>query len=387
MRRIVDGLWAQAQHILISQDSQPIHHQTKKESFHMNDCSNAPFVRALRGETVSPSPIWLMRQAGRYLPEYRALRAEAGDFLSLCFTPRFAVEATLQPIRRYGFDAAILFSDILVINWALGQSLAFEKGEGPILSPVADAEAFKKLTEDALESRLDPVYEAIRALKAELGPETPLIGFTGAPWTLATYAIAGRGTPDQAPAKSLLTGDPDLFFDLLAMLERSVARHLKAQIAAGVDAVMVFDSWASAVPVDAFERICLEPFARIRAEIASASPETPVIAFPRRVGPQGYAAYDARSGADCLALDQSVDLNWAAKNLTRTRALQGAIDPALLLGSKEDLDAALTATRGAMAGRAHILNLGHGITPDVDPEMVAHMVSFWREGAEREAGR
>ena len=347
----------------------------------MNDCSNAPLLRALRGEQVSPSPIWLMRQAGRYLPEYRALRAEAGDFLSLCFTPRFAVEATLQPIRRYGFDAAILFSDILVVNWALGQTLSFQAGEGPVLSPVSHRDAFEALDEKPIEERLAPVYDAVRDLKVQLDARTPLIGFAGAPWTLATYAIAGRGTPDQAPAKSLLSADPDLFFDLLALLERSVTRHLLAQIDAGVDAVMIFDSWASAVPNAYFERICVEPFARMRAEIASERPETPVIAFPRAVGPEGYLAYDARSGADCLALDQSVDLVWAAKTLTRTNALQGAIDPKLLLGGRSKLDAALDATREAMKDRAHILNLGHGITPDASPDLVARLVSYWRDGA------
>ncbi|MCI4663359.1 MAG: uroporphyrinogen decarboxylase [Neomegalonema sp.] len=337
-------------------------------------------MRALRGHAARPSPVWIMRQAGRYLPEYRELRAEAGDFLSLCFTPKFAVEATLQPIRRYQFDAAILFSDILVVNWALGQSLRFAQGEGPLLSPVSDAKSFETLNADALETKLEPVYEAVRSLKQELGAQTPLIGFAGAPWTLATYAIAGRGTPDQAPAKSLLKRDPDLFLALLDLLERSVARHLAAQIEAGVDAVKVFDSWASAAPSDAFERICLESFARIRAELAAKYPDTPVIAFPRGVGKDGYAAYDAHSGADCLALDQSVDLVWAAQNLTQTTALQGALDPALLLGDAASLERAMDATREAVGDRPHVLNLGHGVTPDVPPEMVAHLVNYWRGG-------
>lgn len=322
-----------------------------------------------------------MRQAGRYLPEYRALRARAGDFLSLCFTPEHAVEATLQPIRRYGFDAAILFSDILVVNWALGQSLRFAEGEGPLLNPITDKAGFDALDPNGLTERLAPVYEAVRRLKAELGAETPLIGFAGAPWTLATYAIAGRGTPDQAPAKSLLREDPSLFHALIDLLTRSVAAHLQAQIKAGADAVMLFDSWAGSAPRDAFDAICLEPFARIRAELPA---ETPVIAFPRGSGPEGFATFDAQGGATCLGLDHSVDLDWAAENLVNTPALQGAIDPALLLGSRADLERALDATRRAMEKRPHILNLAHGITPKVDPEMVAHLLTYWRGGAEEQ---
>ncbi len=348
----------------------------------MIDCSHTPFLRVLGGEAVKPAPVWIMRQAGRYLPEYRELRAKAGDFLSLCFTPEFAVEATLQPIRRYAFDAAILFSDILVVNWALRQSLRFAEGEGPLLDPIQDAASLARLDEDGLVDRLEPVYEAIRRLKSELGPQTPLIGFTGAPWTLATYAIAGRGTPDQAPAKSLLREDPALFHDLLEILRRAAARHLAAQVAAGVDAVMLFDSWAGAAPEDAYEALCLDPFRRIRAELPT---ETPVIAFPRGSGQARYAAFDANAGADCLALDQSIDVSWAATTLVKTPALQGALDPALLLGPVEALEAALDATRSAMRGRAHVLNLGHGITPNVDPDRVAHLVDYWRRGAD-EAG-
>lgn len=322
--------------------------------------------------------MWIMRQAGRYLPEYRELRTRVPSFLDFCFTPDLAVEATLQPIRRYGFDAAILFSDILVINWSLGQPVTFVQGEGPKLEPIRSASDLAALRPDAVVERLEPVFETIRRLKVELGPETPLIGFAGAPWTLATYMIEGGGSKDHAHSRRILAGDPALYDAITEMLENAVVAFLTAQIDAGVDAVKLFDSWAGALDPIGRERASLHPLKRIAARLKAARPETPIIAFPRNVG-AAYAHYDRELSVDALALDASADLDWASGALTTVSALQGALDPIYLtIEDNAALDRAIERQRAAFRGRPHIFNLGHGVTPEASPEAVAHLVARWR---------
>lgn len=334
-------------------------------------------LRVLRGEPSSPAPVWLMRQAGRYLPEYRETRLRAGSFLDLCFTPDLATEVTLQPIRRFGFDAAILFSDILVAPWAMGQSVRFEEGVGPIVETVrsrADAEALA--VEGAVE-RLEPVLQAVRQIKAALPAGTPLIGFAGAPWTLATYLFGGKGSVDQAPTKLAALGDPEMFSLTMAKLEQLVGDFLIAQIDAGVDAVKIFDSWAGAATAAMMREHVEAPLARLTARLKRERPEAPVIVFPRGVG-SALERMQSVIAPDGLALDSGVDAAWAAQTLTSATALQGNIDPVFMRGPEAALLVELDRLRDAMRGRPHILNLGHGITPEADIARVEAMLTHWR---------
>lgn len=346
----------------------------------MSLIEESPFLRALKGEAVSPAPVWIMRQAGRYLPEYRATRKQAGSFLDLCYSPELATEVTLQPIRRFGFDAAILFSDILVIPWALGRDVRFEEGVGPRLDPIEDPEAVDRLEPelDSMVSRLEPVMEAVRRIRAALPAETPLIGFAGAPWTLATYMIAGRGTPDQAPAKLFAYAHPQAFEKLIRILEEAVVRLLAAQASAGVNALKIFDSWAGSLTPGMIDGASIAPLGRIRQALQAEAAGIPLIVFPRGVG-QTYVRYDAEVAPDGLAIDQSVDMRWAARTLTTSKALQGNLDPVLMRAPLHAIDTDVAALREAMAGRAHILNLGHGVTPDSRIENVAHLLKTWRQ--------
>lgn len=336
------------------------------------------FMRALRGEAVTPAPVWVMRQAGRYLPEYRETRARAGSFLDLCFTPELAAEVTLQPIRRFGFDAAILFSDILVIPWALGQPVDFVEGVGPVLEPITTEAAFERLEFDGFLDRLAPVFQAIGRITAALPPHVPLIGFAGAPWTLATYMIAGRGTPDQGPAKALAASNSALFQRMIALLERCCAALLARQIAAGADAVKLFDSWAGSAPAP--ERMVVEPLARIAEALRSDHPETPLIVFPRQFGAR-LPQLSRIVAPNALALDQDVDIDWLRSEISDEIALQGALDPTLLLGEREPLQAALDEQRQEFRGAAHIFNLGHGVTPEAKIENVEFMLDYWRNAS------
>ncbi len=337
----------------------------------MTPADRGPMMRTLRGERTPVPPVWLMRQAGRYLPEYRAVRAKAGSFLDLCYTPELAAEVTLQPVRRFGFDAAILFADILLVPHALGADLLFVEGEGPRLSTVTSAADLAALgPADAVHERLAPVYDTLRLLRAELPAEVPLIGFAGAPWTVATYMIAGRGTPDQAPARGLLYRDPATFMALMAKIEAATLAYLLAQVAAGAQVVKLFDSWAGAVPGPHFRALCIEPVARIAAAIRAAYPEVPVIGFARGAG-AGHAAFAAETGVDCVALDTAVDPAWAAAAVQRGRlAVQGNLDPLLMVLGGRPLEDAARAVVEAFAGGPHVFNLGHGITPDADPRHV-----------------
>ena len=341
--------------------------------------TQSAFLRTLAGEKIDPSPIWLMRQAGRYLPEYRETRAEAGGFLDLCFNPELATEVTLQPIRRFGFDAAILFSDILVAPLALGQKVWFEEGEGPRLEPAATADAIDRLDFDGFLERLEPVFEAIRRIKQGLPPGTPLIGFSGAPWTLATYMLAGRGSSDHAVAKLFALEQPALFDRLIEINAKAVAMLLQAQADAGVDAVKIFDSWAGAAWPSLFERACVAPAAEIRETLAASHPNLPLIAFPRGSG-AALPAYAEAVKPQAVAIDSATDLAWAAKAVEFPCALQGNLDPIFMRGPQEALAPELDRIRSAVEGRPHILNLGHGITPQSQIDNVSFLVEHWRKG-------
>ena len=327
-------------------------------------------LRALSGETLPTPPVWLMRQAGRYLPEYRATRAKAGDFLSLCYTPDLAAEVTLQPIRRYGFDAAILFADILLIPDALGADLWFVTGEGPRLSTITGPDGLKPLKgKDDIHDHLAPVYETVKILSQELPKETTLIGFAGAPWTVATYMIAGRGTPDQAPAHKLRQEDPATFDALINLLTDATIEYLSKQVEAGAEVVKIFDSWAGSLKGEAFDRYALEPAKKITQEMKQRFPGLPVIAFPREAGDK-YIGFAKAVGADCLALDASVDATWAAQHLQKDGCLQGNLDPKLMITGSDALRQEARRIVDALKNGPHIFNLGHGITPEADPENV-----------------
>lgn len=337
-------------------------------------------LRALAGETLPTPPIWMMRQAGRYLPEYRATRAEAGDFLSLCYNSDLAAEVTLQPIRRYGFDAAILFADILLLPQALGADLWFVTGEGPRLSTITGPEGMRALKgKDDIHDHLAPVYETVRILSRELPKETTLIGFAGAPWTVATYMIAGRGTPDQGPAHALREGDNATFEALIDLLTESTIEYLSCQVQAGAEVIKLFDSWAGSLKGDAFEKYALAPAKRIISELKARHPGLPIIAFPREAG-DNYIGFAKAVGADCLAIDNSVSATWAAENLQPDSCIQGNLAPGHMVTGGQALIDETRRIVEAFRGGPHIFNLGHGITPDADPENVQLMIDTVRKG-------
>jgi uroporphyrinogen decarboxylase len=331
-----------------------------------------PLLAALRGIMPARVPIWLMRQAGRYLPEYRAIRAAAGSFLELCYTPELAAEITLQPVRRYAMDAAILFSDILVVPDGLGCEVAFVEGQGPQLRPVRDAVAVAGLGAGALHQRLAPVYETVRQVADRLPPEVALIGFAGAPWTVAAYMVEGGGSKEFHHARRFARRDPQAFARLIDLLVEATADYLVAQIRAGAEVVQLFDSWAGVLPEPEMARWCLEPARRIVARVHAAAPEVPVIVFPRGVG-ASYAGFAATVGAEGIGLDTTVPLAWARRELGGV-CLQGNLDPVALLGPRDALRAEVRRIGAALAGRAFIFNLGHGVLPDTDPDAVAAVV-------------
>ena len=337
-------------------------------------------LRALAGEKLPTPPIWMMRQAGRYLPEYRATRAQAGDFLSLCYTPDLAAEVTLQPIRRYGFDAAILFADILLVPQALGADLWFVTGEGPRLSTITDQAGVDALKPaDAIHDTLNPIYETVRILRGALPEETTLIGFAGAPWTVATYMIAGRGTPDQAPAHAMMQEAPAAFDALMARITAATFDYLSAQIDAGAEVVKIFDSWAGSLKGDAFQRYAVAPCAEITAALKARYPHVPVIGFPREAG-AGYVGFHAATGVDCVALDNSVSPEWAAAHVQSGGCVQGNLASRHMVTGGQALVDETRAIVSAFSKGPHIFNLGHGITPDADPDNVALMIETVRAG-------
>lgn len=335
-------------------------------------------LRALAGEVLPKPPVWMMRQAGRYLPEYRATRAQAGDFLSLCYTPDLAAEVTLQPIRRFGFDAAIMFADILLICQALGVHVWFAPGEGPRMDVTQTAADVARLRPaEVVHETLSPVYETLRILSRELPRETTLIGFAGAPWTVATYMTAGRGTPDQGPAHAMMQEDRASFAALIDLLTEGTVLYLSAQIEAGAEVVKLFDSWAGSLKGADFDEFALAPTRRIISELKALHPDVPIIAFPRGAE-ERYVGFAHATGADCVALDQFLDADWAVREVQKDGCVQGNLNPALLVTGGEELVAETRRIARTFAGGPYVFNLGHGITPDADPENVALMVETLR---------
>ncbi|MBU0781008.1 uroporphyrinogen decarboxylase [Loktanella salsilacus] len=335
-------------------------------------------LRALAGETLPTPPIWMMRQAGRYLPEYKATRAQAGDFLSLCYNPELAAEVTLQPIRRYGFDAAILFADILLLPQALGADLWFVTGEGPRLSTITDQAGLDKLGPvDEIDAVLSPVYETVKILSRELPADTTLIGFAGAPWTVATYMIAGQGTPDQGPAHALKNENRPVFEALLAKITAGTIHYLSRQIDAGAEVVKLFDSWAGSLQGEDFAKYAVEPAREITAALKAKYPHIPVIAFPRGAGHR-YEGLHAAIGADCIALDDGVTPNWAAGHVQVDGCVQGNLASRHMVTGGKDLIRETRKVVQAFSNGPHIFNLGHGITPDADPANVQLMIDTVR---------
>jgi uroporphyrinogen decarboxylase len=332
------------------------------------------FLAALGGARQPTPPIWLMRQAGRYLPEYREIRAKVSSFIDFCYTPALAAEATLQPIRRFGFDAAILFSDILVMPDALGQSVSFESGEGPRLKPIETAADFAALSEAPDWSRLAPVFETVERVRAALPHETALIGFCGAPWTVASYMIAGHGTPDQAPARLFAYREPELFSALIDRLADASADYLARQIRAGAEAVQIFDSWSGVLPPGEFERWCVKPLARLVSRLREQAPTAPIVAFPRCAATHLSKFADVE-GLAAIGLDTSVDPKVAAAMLPARLALQGNLDPLALIAGGRALDEEVARVLEGFADRAHIFNLGHGILPETPIAHVERMLA------------
>jgi uroporphyrinogen decarboxylase len=328
----------------------------------------------LAGQRCVIPPIWMMRQAGRYLPEYRAVREKAGSFLDLCFTPELATEVTLQPIRRFNLDAAILFSDILVVPHALGQTVSFVTGEGPRLTPAIDGDNVAGFAKRLDLSTLAPVFETIRRVKPALPAHVALLGFCGAPWTVATYMVAGQGTPDQGPARLMAYRDPVGFARLIDALTDASIDYLVGQLKSGVDAVQVFDTWAGILPPEEFERWCVEPMRRIVAGVRSSVPGGKIIGFPRGAG-ASLLRYVERVEVDAVGLDWSIDRDFARREIQSRVAVQGNLDPIALLAGGEALDRAVDAVLAAFAEGPFIFNLGHGILPETP---VAHVEQMLR---------
>jgi uroporphyrinogen decarboxylase len=326
-----------------------------------------PLLAVLRGERRDPPPIWLMRQAGRYLPEYRELRAQKGGFLELAYDSDAAAEITLQPIRRFGFDGAILFSDILIIPHAMGQDLRFEAGEGPRLSPTMVGRTLDALT--PVPERLEPIYGTVRRVRAALPAETTFLGFAGSPWTVATYMVAGQGSREQAETRRKAYRDPAGFQAIVDALVDATTEYLSKQIEAGVDAVQLFDSWSGSLAPQEFERWVIAPTAELVRRLHARHPGVPVIGFPKGAGGK-LPAYARETGVDAVGLDETVDPVWANANLPAGLTVQGNLDPLALIAGGERLDEAVDAIRGAFPERPHVFNLGHGILLDTP---IAHV--------------
>ncbi|HYE29572.1 MAG TPA: uroporphyrinogen decarboxylase [Allosphingosinicella sp.] len=334
-----------------------------------------PLLSVLKGRKAEKSPIWLMRQAGRYLPEYRALRARKGGFLDLVRDPDAAAEVTLQPLRRFGFDGAILFSDILMVPFALGQDLRFEAGEGPRLSPPLVDSALATL--DSAPSRLEPVYRTVEKVAAALPPSTTLLGFAGSPWTVATYMVAGQGSRDQAEARRLAYRDPGAFQAIIDGISALTLDYLSRQADSGVEAVQLFDSWAGSLSPEQFERWVIAPTAKLVAAFRARHPDTPVIGFPKGAGGK-LGAYARETEVDALGLDETVDPVWADAELPSALPVQGNLDPLALIAGGKALESGVRRTLSSFAGRPHVFNLGHGILPDTPIAHVEKLIELVR---------
>lgn len=331
------------------------------------------FLDPFAGKALSPPPIWLMRQAGRYLPEYRATRDEAGSFLDLCYSPRLAAEVTLQPIRRFGFDAAILFADILIVPDALGQDVRFETGEGPRLDPIGEEKALSRLKPAATGAKFSIICETVQRLRQDLPNETALIGFCGAPWTVATYMVGGQGSADQADARAWAYRDPDGFQKLIDILVETSIDYLSQQVRAGADAVQIFDSWAGSLPDNEFARWVIDPTRVMVEALKARHPGVPIIGFPRGAG-ASTAEFVTATGVDGVSCDTAMPLCAMRELAEFDVVVQGNLDPLLLVSGGEALDRRVDEILAAMKGRRHIFNLGHGITPPTPPENVARLV-------------
>lgn len=339
-----------------------------------------PALATLRGERLDPPPVWLMRQAGRYLPEYRALRAEKGSFLNLATDPVAAAEVTMQPIRRFGFDIAILFSDILIVPWAIGQSLEFTANEGPQLSPPLKDAGLADLQGDS--SLYEPIWKTVARVRAELDADKALFGFAGSPWTVATYMVAGKGSKNQQDARVMALADPARFQALIDHINSETLYYLSGQIKAGADAVMLFDSWSSSLSAREFERWSVAPTAQLVEKLREIHPDTPIIGFPRGAGEKA-AAYARETQVTALAVDEAMDLRHITANTPDTLPLQGNLDPMALLAGGQAITNALRDIREAMQGRPHILNLGHGIDRFTPIPHVEQMLQELRQGNQR----
>jgi uroporphyrinogen decarboxylase len=330
---------------------------------------------ALAGKSVTPPPIWLMRQAGRYLPEYRAVREEAGSFLGLCLNPELAAEVTLQPLRRFDLDAAIVFSDILMVPYALGQALEFVEGEGPRLDPVRDAGDLSRLDRKSAEGRLEPVYETLSRVRGELSVHIPVIGFCGAPWTVATYMVEGCGSKDQVAARLWAYRDPGSFQSLIDLLVENSVAYLLGQVNAGAGVLQIFDSWAGSLPEDEFRRWSVAPTRAIVAGVKAKAPNVPIIGFPRGCGALA-AAYAEDTGVDAIGCDTAMPLGYIREQLQTRMPVQGNLDPVLLLAGGERLKRGVAAILEALASGPFVFNLGHGILPETPPDHVAALVAL-----------
>ena len=342
-----------------------------------------PLLAVLRGERRDPPPIWLMRQAGRYLPEYRALRQDKGGFLDLVYDPPAAAEVTLQPLRRFAFDGAILFSDILIVPHAIGQHLWFEAGEGPRLAPPL-AEARIGDLKPAME-RLQPIYETVRLVKAALAPETTFLGFAGSPWTVATYMIAGQGSREQAEARVLAYRDPAKLDAILDLIATVTVEYLSGQIDAGVEAVQLFDSWSGSLAPEQFERLVIARTAWIVDELKKRHPQVPVIGFPKGAGGK-LGAYARETGVDAVGIDETVDPAWADRELPEGMPAQGNLDPLAILAGGEVMRRSVTRILDAFEGRPHIFNLGHGIGKETPIAHVEALVALVKSGGGKASG-
>ncbi|GJD93887.1 uroporphyrinogen decarboxylase [Methylobacterium iners] len=348
-----------------------------------SECADRAVLRVLSGEALSPPPAWMMRQAGRYLPEYREVRAQAGSFLDLCYSPDFATEVTLQPIRRFGFEAAILFSDILVVPHALGQDVRFVEGEGPRLDPLSgrvEFEALRRHDDPAIFARLAPVFETVRRLRRELPAQTTLLGFCGAPWTVASYMIGGRGTSDLAPARAFAQQDPGLLDALIDRLVKVQTAYLVRQLQAGADAVQIFESHAGSLPdgPDPLARFSFAPISRMIEGVRAQVPGARIIVFARGSGLDGHARVAEETGADAVGVDWAVDLGALRRRLPESAVTQGNLHPDTLIEGGPALDRAVDSILEATHGLPHIFNLGHGITPQTPVAHVEQMLARLR---------
>jgi uroporphyrinogen decarboxylase len=333
-----------------------------------------PLLAVLRGERCNPPPMWMMRQAGRYLPEYRALREEKGSFLGLVYDADAAADVTLQPLKRFPkLDAAILFSDILIVPFAIGQNLTFVTGEGPRLTPPLIGAGLDDLAPYL--ARLEPVYDTVRKVKAGLEPDKALIGFAGGPWTVATYMVAGQGSREQSEARRLAYADPGKFREIIARIEAVTLDYLSGQVEAGVEALQLFDSWAGSLSPAQFEQWVIAPTARLVAALKSRHPEVPIIGFPKGAGGK-LAAYARETGVSAIGLDETVDPAWAAQELPDGLPVQGNLDPLSLITGGSELKSAAKRILDALAGRPHIFNLGHGILPDTPIAHVERLIAL-----------